>query len=244
MAHIEATGLAIEFPLYHYNSRSLKKRLLGGRTNRLKRSDNRIVVAALRDITFRIDRGERVALLGPNGAGKSTLLRCLAGIYTPVAGRLVRQGETGSLIDPSAGMDPLLSGRENIVLRCLYRGMTESASRGMADEIASFAGLEEFIDVPIGGYSSGMNVRLGFALATSMTPDILLMDEWFMAGDAEFMAKAEDRLSNLIKSSEILVIATHDISIARRWCTRGIRLEGGQIIADGPIEDILTGMGQ
>lgn len=243
MTQVEATSLAIEFPLYHHNARSLKKRLLGGMADRLSQADNRVVVAALRDITFRIDRGERVALVGPNGAGKSTLLRCLAGIYMPVAGRLVIEGETGALIDPGAGMDPLLTGRENIVLRCLYRGMTEAESRGVADQIAAFAGLKEFIDVPIRGYSSGMNIRLGFAMATAMTPDILLMDEWFLAGDAAFIAKAEERLTRLVSDSEILVIASHDMNIVRKWCTRAIRLEGGRILADGPIGEVLAGMG-
>ena len=239
MTHIEARGLSIEFPLYHHNARSLKKRLLGGRAGRLAEADNRIVVAALREITFRIDRGERVALIGPNGAGKSTLLRSLAGIYTPVAGRLVLEGEIGSLIDPSAGMDHLLTGRENIILRSLYAGMTEAEARERAGRIADFSGLGDFIDVPIRGYSSGMLIRLGFALATAMTPDILLMDEWFLAGDADFMLRAEERLAQLVTDSEILVVATHDMNIVRKWCTRCIKLEGGRIVADGPVEDLL-----
>jgi lipopolysaccharide transport system ATP-binding protein len=235
MTHIEAERLTIEFPLYHHNARSLKKRLLSGRPGRLAEADNRVVVAALRELSFRVDAGERLALVGPNGAGKSTLLRTLAGIYVPVGGRLSIEGETGSLIDPSAGMDPLLTGRENIVLRCLYRGMTETGARGLAQEIAGFAGLGEFIDVPIRGYSTGMHVRLGFAMATAMAPDILLMDEWFLAGDAEFMARAEERLAQLVTESEILVIATHDMAIVRKWCTRVIRLEGGRIVHDGPV---------
>lgn len=239
MAYIEARGLGIEFPLYHHNARSLKKRLLSGRSGRLTETENRVVVAALRDINFRIDSGERVALIGPNGAGKSTLLRTLAGIYTPVAGRLVLEGRIGSLIDPSAGMDPLLTGRENIILRCLYTGLTESEARGRADQIAEFAGLGEFIDVPIRGYSSGMNVRLGFALATAMTPDILLMDEWFLAGDADFMVRAEERLARLVTDSEILVLASHSVSILRKWCTRAIKLEGGRIVQDGPVMEVL-----
>ncbi|RVT98673.1 ABC transporter ATP-binding protein [Rhodovarius crocodyli] len=238
MTHIEAEGLAIEFPLYHHNARSLKKRLLAGH-GRLKAEDSRVVVAALRGLSFRIERGERVALIGPNGAGKSTLLRTLAGIYEPVAGRLILEGEVGSLIDALAGMDPLLTGRENIVLRGLYRGMTEMAASRLATEIVDFAGLGEFIDLPVRGYSSGMGVRLGFALATAMAPDILLMDEWFLAGDADFMARAEERLTRLVTGSEILVIATHDMTIVRKWCTRVIRLEGGAIVADGPVAKIL-----
>jgi lipopolysaccharide transport system ATP-binding protein len=244
MTHIEAEGLAIEFPLYHHNARSLKKQLLAGGAARLSAArlradaESRVVVAALRDLSFRIGRGERVALVGPNGAGKSTLLRAMAGIYEPVAGRLTIEGEIGSLIDPLAGMDGLLTGRENIVLRGLYRGMSEAAATRLAREIVAFAGLGEFIDLPIRGYSSGMGIRLGFALATAMTPDILLMDEWFLAGDADFMARAEQRLAHLVTESEILVIATHDMNIVRQWCTRVIRLKGGRIVEDGPVAEL------
>ncbi|MBW6399882.1 ABC transporter ATP-binding protein [Roseomonas sp. HJA6] len=240
MASIDATGLAIEFPLYHHNARSLKQRILASSGLRLKKDeDNRIVVAALRDLTFTIGRGERVALVGPNGAGKTTLLRTIAGVYEPVAGRLRVEGEIGSLIDPAAGMDQLLTGRENVVLRALFRGMSEAEGRALAEEVAGFAGLGDFLDVPIRGYSAGMNVRLAFAMATAMTPDILLMDEWFLAGDADFMRKAEERLTQLVTGAEILMIATHDMHVVRKWCTRAIRLEGGRITADGTVDEVI-----
>ena len=240
MALVDVAGLAIEFPLYHHNARSLKQRILASSPLRLKKDeDNRIVVAALRDLTFRIGNGERVALVGPNGAGKTTLLRTIAGVYEPVAGTLRVEGEIGSLIDPAAGMDPLLTGRENVVLRALYRGLTEADGRALADEVAGFAGLGEFFEVPIRGYSAGMSVRLSFAMATAMTPAILLMDEWFLAGDSDFMKKAETRLSKLVTDAEILIIATHDMTIVRKWCTRAIRLEGGRILADGTVDEVL-----
>ena len=233
MIGIRAEQLSIHFPLYHHNARSLKKALLGSKPLRLTSdADERLVVAALRDLTFSIRAGERVALVGPNGAGKSTLLRSLAGIYEPVAGRLDITGRIGSLIDPSAGMDPLLTGRENIILHCLYRGMTEAEGHAMAEGVIAFAGLGEFIDVPLRGYSGGMHIRLGFALATAITPNILLMDEWFLAGDADFMIRAEERLANLVTSSEILVIATHNMEIVQKWCTRIITLNGGRIVSD------------
>ena len=244
MVGIDAADLAIEFPLYHHNARSLKQRILASSGLRLKKDeDNRIVVAALRGLTFTIGRGERVALVGPNGAGKTTLLRAIAGVYEPVAGRLHVEGEIGSLIDPAAGMDMLLTGRENVVLRALYRGLTEAEGRALAEEAAGFAGLGDFLDVPIRGYSAGMNVRLAFAMATAMTPDILLMDEWFLAGDADFMRKAEERLAHLVTGADILMIATHDMTVVRKWCTRAIRLEGGRITADGPVEDVLAEAG-
>lgn len=240
MARIEAADLSVEFPLYHHNARSLKKRILASASGRLKSDDeNRVVVAALRELNLTIGQGERVALIGPNGAGKSTLLRVMAGIYEPVAGRLLIEGQIGSLIDPAAGMDSLLTGRENIVLRCLYRGLTEKQGIALAESISEFSGLGEFLDVPIRGYSAGMNIRLAFALATAMTPDILLMDEWFLAGDADFMLRAEARLAQLVTDAEILVLATHDMNIIRKWCTRVIRLSGGRIVEDGPVEKVL-----
>ncbi|MBW8270324.1 ABC transporter ATP-binding protein [Caldovatus aquaticus] len=241
MARILAEGISIEFPLYHLGARSLKKRLLAATPLRLRAdAANRIVVAALRDLSFEIRRGERVALVGRNGAGKTTLLRTLAGVYEPVAGRLTVEGAVGSLIDPAAGMDPDATGRENIVLRALYRGLTAAEGQALAEEIAAFAGLGEFLDVPVRAYSAGMHVRLAFAMATAMTPQVLLMDEWFLAGDAEFMEKAQERLSRLVSDADILVLATHDMTVARAWCTRAVRLDAGRIVADGPVTEILA----
>jgi lipopolysaccharide transport system ATP-binding protein len=242
MPLIRAEGLAIEFPLYHVGARSLKKRLLAKTPLRLKQDDsNRVVVAALRDLDFSIGRGERVALVGHNGAGKTTLLRTLAGVYEPVAGRLEVQGSIGSLIDPAAGMDQESTGRENIMLRALFRGMTEEEGLVMAEEVGQFSGLGEFLDVPVRTYSAGMQVRLSFAMATVIAPEVLLMDEWFLAGDAEFMTRATERLERLVSDADILVLATHSMEIVRQWCTRAIRLDAGRIVADGPVAEVLGG---
>jgi lipopolysaccharide transport system ATP-binding protein len=238
--HIEAAGLSIEFPLYHLSARSLKKRMLAATPIRLRQDESqRIVVAALRDLSFRIESGERVALVGNNGAGKTTLLRTLAGIYEPVAGRIEVEGSIGSLIDLSAGMDPEATGRENIVLRGLFLGLSHADCRAMAEEAGRFSGLDEFLDMPIRTYSAGMSMRLSFAVATIMSPQILLMDEWFLAGDADFMARASQRLERLVVDADILVLATHDMGIVRRWCTRVIRLGSGHIEADGTVEEVL-----
>ena len=241
MPHIAVEGVTIEFPLYHIGARSLKKRLLA--KSRLRQDDgNRVVVAALRELNFHIAAGERVALIGHNGAGKTTLLRTLAGVYQPVAGRLEVAGEIGSLIDPAAGMDQESTGRENIVLRGLFRGLSEAQSTAMADAIGAFSDLGEFLDVPVRTYSAGMQVRLAFAMATVMEPQVLLMDEWFLAGDAAFMQKAREKLGELVNDADILVLATHDMNIVREWCTRAIRLEAGRIVADGPAEEVTRGM--
>ncbi|MBB5692381.1 ABC transporter ATP-binding protein [Muricoccus pecuniae] len=243
MARIEAKDLRVEFPLYHLGARSLKKRLLARAAVRVRTDEaNRVVVSALRDLNFRIESGERVALVGRNGAGKTTLLRSLAGIYEPVGGELRIEGSVGSLIDPAAGMDPDSTGRENVRLRALYRNLDLAGQAALEEEVTAFAGLGEFMDVPIKGYSAGMSIRLAFAIATAMQPQVLLMDEWFMAGDAAFMEKAEARLVNLISGADIMVIATHDMDIARRWCTRAIRLDAGRIVADGPVEPVISAM--
>lgn len=240
MAYIEADHLSVEFPLYHVAARSLKKRLMARAAIRLKEDDNhRIVVAALRDLSFRIEPGERVALVGGNGAGKTTLLRTLAGIYEPVSGCLTVEGSIGTLIDPGAGMDSEATGRENIVLRGLFLGLSEAECVRMAEEAGQFSGLGEFLDVPIRTYSAGMGVRLSFAAATLMRPQILLMDEWFLAGDADFIQRATERLEQLVTGAEILVLATHDMGIVRKWCTRAVRMEGGRIVADGPVADVI-----
>jgi lipopolysaccharide transport system ATP-binding protein len=240
MTHILAEAVSIEFPLYHLGARSLKKRILANSPLRLRQDEaSRIVVAALRDLDFHIEAGERVALVGHNGAGKTTLLRTLAGVYEPVAGRLEVAGTIGALIDPSAGMDPNATGRENIVLRGLFRGLDESQSSELAEEVGAFSGLAEFLDVPVRTYSAGMSVRLSFAMATVMDPEVLLMDEWFMAGDADFLDRAKAKLEGLVTKAEIMVLATHDMGIVRAWCTRAIRLEGGRIVQDGTVSEVV-----
>ena len=242
MPHILAEAVSIEFPLYHIGARSLKKRILANSPLRLRQDEaSRIVVSALRDLDFHIKAGERVALVGHNGAGKTTLLRTLAGVYEPVAGRLEVAGTIGALIDPSAGMDPNATGRENIILRGLFRGLDESQSAELAEEVGAFSGLAEFLDVPVRTYSAGMSVRLSFAMATVMDPEVLLMDEWFLAGDADFMERAKAKLEGLVTKAEVLVLATHDMSIVREWCTRAIRLDAGRIVADGTVAEVLGG---
>ena len=240
MSRIVARNLRIEFPLYHYEARSLKKRLFGTVSRRLKQdARNRLVVAALQDLSFSIDRGERVGLVGHNGAGKTTLLRTLAGIYEPVRGSLLVEGRVGTLIDTAAGMDILSTGRENIRLRALYLGLSAAETAAFEAEVAAFAELGDFLDVPIHSYSAGMSIRLAFAMATAIAPDILLMDEWIAAGDETFFARANARLEKLVSEAEILVFASHDKSLIRRWCTRVLRLEAGRIVADGTPDAVL-----
>ena len=239
-ARIDVTGVSVFFPLYHGGSRSLKKTVIAAASGRLGQdSQNRVVVQALRDISFTLTAGDRLGLVGGNGAGKTTMLRMLAGIYEPVLGRLRVQGSLNALLDPQLGMNPGLTGRENIRLRGQFTGISAPALRRMEDDVAAFAELGDFLDLPVRIYSSGMVVRLAFALATAIRPQILLMDEWFLAGDANFIEKARGRLEDMVRGADILVLSSHMEVAVRDWCTRAIWMEQGRIRADGPAGAVL-----
>lgn len=240
MPGIIVENVSVDFPIYHGNARSLKKMMLSAASGRISADrQNRVVVQALRDVSFTLNPGDRLALVGGNGAGKTTLLRTLAGIFEPVAGRLKVTGIIGSLLDANLGMNPELSGRENIMLRGLYNGMSTPEINEMAEDVAAFAELGEFLELPVRFYSSGMSVRLAFAMATAIKPEILLMDEWFLAGDAAFMDKARARLESLVRKAEILVLSSHLAPIVTAWATRVIWLDHGRIREDGPATEVL-----
>jgi lipopolysaccharide transport system ATP-binding protein len=239
-ASVDAQDVSVLFPLYHGNSRSLKKMLVAAASGRLTEDkQHRVVVRALSDISFNLRSGERLGLVGSNGAGKTTLLRVLAGIYEPVTGRVRLHGTLNALLDPSLGMNAELTGRENIMLRGLYSGLSKPMLARLEEDVIEFSELSDFIDLPMRIYSAGMSVRLGFALATAIRPRILLMDEWFLAGDPAFMEKARQRLEDMVRAADILVLSTHSDLIIREWCTRVIWLEKGRILADGPVTEIM-----
>jgi lipopolysaccharide transport system ATP-binding protein len=177
--------------------------------------------------------------VGSNGSGKTTLLRTLAGIYEPVQGRVRVQGSLTAMLDTNLGMNLDLTGRENIQLRGLYNGLPRAQVRRLEEDVQDFAQLGDFLDLPMRTYSAGMVVRLGFALGTAIRPQILLMDEWFLAGDAEFIVKARVRLAEMVRGAEILVLSSHNNAIIVDWCTRVLWLDQGRIRRDGPAEDVL-----
>jgi len=237
---ISIQGVSVSFPLYHGNSRSLKKMVVAAASGRMgKDRKQRVVVEALRNISFTLRGGDRLGLVGSNGAGKTTLLRTLAGIYEPVTGHVRVEGSVNALLDPGLGMNIELTGRENIMLRGLYNGMPREVISQLEEDVTSFAGLTDFIDLPVRIYSSGMVVRLGFALATAIRPQILLMDEWILAGDAAFIERAKSRLEAMVRGADILVLSTHDQAIVRTWCNRVLWLDQGRIRADGPPDEVL-----
>jgi lipopolysaccharide transport system ATP-binding protein len=241
MARFHIQDVAVSFPLYHGESRSLKKTVFAAASGRLGEDRrHRLVVEALRNISFSLSTGDRLGLVGSNGAGKTTLLRTMAGIYEPASGHIDITGAVTALLDASQGMNYELTGRENIRLRGLFGGLNESQINALQDDVAAFAELGQFLELPVRTYSAGMVVRLGFALATSIKPQILLMDEWIMAGDASFMEKARRRVETMVRGAEILVISSHSADIILQWCNRVIWMDSGQIKADGPPEEVLA----
>ena len=236
MAFIEFNNVCVDFPIYNANGRSLKKRLIQVATGGQLGADRqgRVVVKALEGLSFTLKDGDRVGLLGHNGAGKSTLLRLLCGVYEPSSGRASISGKIGSLIDISLGIDPEATGRENIYLRGGLLGMTRAEISKQIDNIIEFSELGNFVDMPLRTYSSGMHLRLAFAVSTILCPEILLMDEWLSVGDEGFKHKAEVRLTELVQATNILVIASHSLEVIVNTCNRAIWLEHGRIKMDGP----------
>lgn len=203
-------------------------------------ANNRIVVQALNGVNFEVEHGERFGIIGANGAGKTTLLKVLAGIYEPTSGSCVVSGRISSLLDAQGGLDPDATGRENIIMRGLYLDIHPGVMREHAEEIATFTELEHYMDMPVRTYSAGMMMRLGFATSTCIMPEVLIMDEWLAAGDAQFIGKAQKRMEEFVERSSILVLASHSMELLRRWCRRGIFLHHGRIQFSGDIENVIA----
>jgi lipopolysaccharide transport system ATP-binding protein len=241
MANLTAQNVTVSFPLYHGESRSLKKTVFAAASGRLGQDNkHRLVVEALRNVSFSLKTGDRLGFIGSNGAGKTTLLRTMAGIYEPVIGSITIDGAMTALLDPGQGMNFDLTGNENIRLRALFNGYSDAEITQLQADVAEFAELDQFVDLPVRTYSSGMVIRLGFALATAIKPQILLMDEWILAGDASFMGKARHRLETMVRGAEILVLSSHNAEIIMQWCNRVIWMDRGQVRADGAPKEILA----
>jgi ABC-2 type transport system ATP-binding protein/lipopolysaccharide transport system ATP-binding protein len=242
MAFLRCRNLSVEFSIYQGGSRSLKKLLVATTTqgNLARDATDRINVRALNNVTLDIEDGDRVALIGANGAGKTTLLRVLAGIYSPTRGESYSAGRISALLDVSLGLNPEATGRENIVLRGIYMNIHPREMRSRVDEIVEFTELGPYIDMPARTYSAGMLVRLGFAISTCMPAEILLMDEWLLAGDARFLDKAQRRMEQFVGSSSILVLASHSADLLHKWCRRGIMLDHGRIAAMGNVDEVIA----
>jgi len=256
MLSILANDVHVEFPIYDLQARSLRHTLgfkhlakgidrfagrkldVGGQIG--AGETGRIVVKALDGVSFEILEGDRVGLLGHNGSGKTTLLRTLAGIYEPIAGAIKTTGRVFPLFDLQIGMDLDATGMENVWMRGKMLGLTTKQIKDSLDDIVEFTELDDYLYLPMRTYSTGMALRLAFAISTAVTPEILVLDEMIGAGDAAFMAKADVRLKSFLTRTGILVIASHSMSMLRQWCNKGMLLQKGKLLLFGPLEDVLA----
>jgi ABC-2 type transport system ATP-binding protein/lipopolysaccharide transport system ATP-binding protein len=240
MAQIELQDIVVEFPIYHASARSLKNQLIGRMSLGAPRTPaTAFCVKALDGISLVFEHGDRVALLGTNGAGKSTLLRVIAGIYEAMRGRVHSEGRIATLFDVGLGFDPDLTGYENIFLCGVFLGMSRAEIRERRDAIAAFTELGDYLAMPPGTYSSGMKLRLAFAVSTHVDAEILLMDEWIGAGDMAFTKKAECCLAELVGGAAILVLASHSEEIVCRTCNKAVLLRQGMIAHVGEVDEVL-----
>ena len=238
------TGITLEDIHLYYASVAFKERsvksLLGSFVTLGKKREKIEDIHALKGITLSIEPGERVGLIGHNGAGKSTLLKLIAGLYPISSGRREVAGTVRSLLDISLGFEPDATGRENILYRGLLLGLAPKFMHSIEDKIVEFADIGKFIDYPIKTYSAGMLIRLAFAISTNVGGNILLLDEIIGAGDAVFMAKAKQRIADLVDEAEIVLLASHDVGTLKAICKRGLVLEKGELLYDGPLHEALA----
>lgn len=240
-AKISINNLSLSYPVFDVKSRSLKANFVRLTTGGNISSDSKLVtVDALHDINLELEQGDRLALIGHNGAGKSTLLKVMAGIYEPQVGTVKVNGHVASLLDIFLGVNPESSGRENIYSRGMLLGFTKKQISEIIDEVIDFTELADFIDLPVRTYSSGMAIRLAFAISTAVKPDILLLDEVIGAGDERFIEKARSRIGDLIESVGIMVFSSHSEADVKQFCNKGVVISAGHIIFAGSIEECFS----
>ncbi|HLO36139.1 MAG TPA: ABC transporter ATP-binding protein [Candidatus Deferrimicrobium sp.] len=233
---IDVHGLGVR-----YNLRLTKKNTLRQTLGSfVRRGEGDRTFWALKDVSFRLVHGESLAVIGPNGAGKSTLLQALAGIITPSEGSVDVIGHISSLLHLGAGFDQELTGRENIMLAGAFMGIPHDEMVARGEGIVDFADIGQFIDAPIKTYSSGMRARLGFSIATSVDPDILLLDEVLATGDQVFREKSKARVLELARAAKAIVLVTHDMNWVTEFCNRAMLIERGHVVAEGEPEAIVA----
>ncbi len=243
MISIDVHGACVDFPIFDAKSRSLKKAVLGsvGRAGGTIDTGSKVpIIEALRDVDLSLRHGDRVGLVGHNGAGKSTLLRLLAGIYEPTRGSTTISGRVAPIFDLGVGLDPEISGYENIIIRGLFLGMSRKQMEARTDEIAEFTELGNYLEMPLRTYSTGMRVRLALGVVTTIDPEILLLDEGIGAVDAAFLEKARDRLHDLVRRSGLLVFASHSDAFLVELCDTALWMDKGRIREHGDLRTVLA----
>jgi ABC-2 type transport system ATP-binding protein/lipopolysaccharide transport system ATP-binding protein len=239
MADILLKNITLDFPIYGASTRSFKKRLLRATTGGLiKQTESSVItVRALNNLNLHIEHGDRVGIIGHNGAGKSTLLRVLAGIYEPIIGEMIIEGKVTALLNVMMGLDQESTGLENIKLCGILNGLTFETIEKNTKAIADFTDLGDYLSMPIRTYSSGMQLRLAFAIATAIEPEILILDEVVGVGDTNFIEKARARMLSIIHTSNIVIIASHDRKILTDICNKVIVMNAGEISFYGPAKE-------
>ena len=239
---IEVRSATVNLPIYSASAQSLRKQMaaftVGGKL--FRGQHDQVVVQALSNVSLSLTDGQRVGLIGRNGAGKSTLLRLLAGVYAPSQGTVSVKGRISAALNLGLGLDPEISGRENIFILGYYRGLSKAAITAELDDIIAATQLGPFIDLPVHTYSSGMSGRLVFAVSTAFEPDVLLMDEWLLAGDAAFVENASKRVSQFVSRARIVVLASHSLEIVRTFCTHAAYMKEGSLAYFGDTEGALA----
>lgn len=240
MARIRVDNVTLHYPIIGAGDRSVKNRLLSFATGgKITGGSGTMVVTGLDQISLDLHDEDRLGLIGHNGAGKSTLLKVLAGIYTPTAGTVEVEGRIVSTLNITLGFEHEATGFENIYLRGRLLGLTTDEIEAKMEEIVDFTELGRYLDLPVRVYSSGMLMRLAFAIMTSLESDILLMDEVIGTGDARFIHKAEARLDEFMNKAKIMVIASHSDDVIREFCNKALLLKNGAPFATGEIDEIL-----
>jgi len=234
-------SVSLNLPVFSSQSKSLKSSIVKyGLRGKINNDKGYAYVEALKDISFNFISGDRVGIIGSNGAGKTTLLKMLAGVYHPTIGEVKKSGRVVSMLDIHLGMDEEFSGIENIFLRGYYLGYSTNEIKIKVKEIISFSELDDYINLPIRTYSSGMRLRLAFSISTSFDAEILLMDENILAGDASFISKAKHRLESYLHKSDILFLASHSDDVIRSYCNKAIWMQSGKIMYIGDINEAIN----
>lgn len=238
MAYVEVKNVSLAYPVYGSNARSFKATLINKATGgHLGQNSGSVVVEALKDVSFKLEQGDRLALIGHNGAGKSTLLKVLAHIYEPTKGIVNVNGRVNCLFDIMMGMDHEMNGYENILLRGLILGLSKPEIRKIIPKVEAFAELGDFMKMPIKSYSSGMKVRLAFGIITNIFSEILLIDEIVNVGDTKFLEKAKTQMKDLVHQSEFMVLSSHDTRVIQEFCNKALWLEKGSVQFFGSVEE-------
>lgn len=241
MARVSVNNVTLYYPVIGAGDRSVKNTLLSFTTGgKITKGSGTMLVTGLDQINLELVDGDRLGLIGHNGAGKSTLLKVLAGIYYPTLGEVEVEGRVVSTLNITLGFEMDATGYENMFLRGRLLGLTNKEIEDKVDEIATFTELDKYLDLPVRVYSSGMLMRLAFAIMTSLESDILLMDEVIGTGDARFIHKAEIRLNEFMNKAKIMVIASHSDDVIREFCNKALLLKNGTPFALGDVDEILS----